>query len=157
MTARTPAARLRAEVRDAVSAVNDPEYPGLSIVDLGLLESIRIEPAGVTIGLVPTFSGCPALSVIASEVLDTVGRIDGIDDVEVVWLRTPSWSTDRVTYRARQVLADTFSVGVQIGSEVPLCPRCGGATAPQSTFGPSRCRAVRTCSRCREPVEVLRG
>ena len=157
MSARTAAGRLRAEIREAVSAVDDPEYPGLSIVDLGLLESIHLKPTGVTIGLVPTFSGCPALSVIAVEVRDAVGRIDGIDDVDVVWLRTPSWSTARVTPRARQVLADTFSVGVQIGSEVPACPRCGGATAPQSTFGPSRCRAVHTCGRCREPVEVLRG
>lgn len=157
MSGRTGANCLRDEIRDAVRGVDDPEYPGLSIVDLGLLESIHVKPAGVTIGLVPTFSGCPALSVIAGDVRDAVGRIDGIDHVDVLWLRTPSWSTERVTPRGRQVLADTFSVGVQVGSEFPPCPRCGGTTAPQSTFGPSRCRAVHTCGRCREPVEVLRG
>ena len=156
----TCTARRREEIRQAISTVDDPEYPGLSIVDLGLLESIHLTPTGVTVGLVPTFSGCPALSVIAGEVRDAVGRIDGIDDVDdvnVVWLRAPPWTTERLTPRARQVLAGTFSVAVQIGSEVPPCPRCGGATTPQSPFGPSRCRAVRTCGRCREPVEVLRG
>lgn len=151
------AERLREEIRDAVHAVDDPEYPGLSIVDLGLLESIQLTRAGVIIGLVPTFSGCPALSVIAGEVRDAVSRIDGIGAVDVVWLRTPSWSTERTTSRARQILAGSFSVGVQLGTELPPCPRCGEETAPQSTFGPSRCRAVHTCSRCREPVEVLRG
>ena len=153
----TGTARRREEIRRAVGTVDDPEYPGLSIVDLGLLESIHLTPTGVTVGLVPTFSGCPALSVIAGEVRDAVGRIDDVDDVNVVWLRAPPWTTGRLTSRARQVLAGTFSVAVRIGSEVPPCPRCGGATTPQSTFGPSRCRAVRTCGRCREPVEVLRG
>lgn len=157
MSGRTGADRLRDEVHDAVSTVDDPEYPGLSIVDLGLLESIRIEPTGVTVGLVPTFSGCPALAVIAGEVRRAVSRIDGVDDVDIAWLRSPSWSTERLSAHARQVLADDFSVAVQIGPETPPCPRCGEATAPQSMFGPSRCRAIRTCSRCREPVEVLRG
>ena len=149
--------RLRDEIRAAIGTVDDPEYPGLSIVDLGLLESIHIARTEVTIGLIPTFSGCPALALIAGAVREAVGRIDGVADVEVVWLRTPSWSTERLTSHARQVLAGSFSVGVQIRSEDPPCPRCGGATAPLSMFGPSRCRAVHTCSRCREPVEVLRG
>ncbi len=157
MSGRHPTDRLREEIREAISAVDDPEYPGLSIVDLGLLESIHAQPAGVTIGLVPTFSGCPALAVIAEAVRDAVARIDGINDVNVIWLRTPSWSTDRVTHRARRVLADDFSVAVQLDQKLPPCPRCGEPTAPRSAFGPSRCRAIHTCSRCREPVEVLRG
>ena len=157
MSGRTPTDSLREEIHRAISAVEDPEYPGLSIVDLGLLESIHVQSAGVTVGLVPTFSGCPALAVIADAVRDAVGRIDGIDGVDVVWLRTPSWSTGRVTRRARQVLAETFSVAVQLDSQVPLCPRCGEATTARSAFGPSRCRAIHTCGRCREPVEVLRG
>ena len=157
MRRRGPADRLREAIHQAVGAVDDPEYPGLSIVDLGLLESVRVRSAAVTIGLVPTFSGCPALAVIAEAVRGAVGRIDGVDDVDVVWLRAPSWSTDRVTRRGRRVLADGFSVAVQIGSEPPPCPRCGAATAPRSAFGPSRCRAIHTCGRCREPVEVLRG
>ncbi|MCY3842085.1 MAG: phenylacetate-CoA oxygenase subunit PaaJ [Acidobacteria bacterium] len=157
MSGRRSPDRLREEIREAISAVDDPEYPGLSIVDLGLLETIRVRSGGVTVGLVPTFSGCPALAVIAEAVRGAVGRIDGIDDVDVVWLRTPSWSTDRVTRRARRILADSFSVAVQFGQQLPTCPRCGEATAPRSAFGPSRCRAIHTCSRCREPVEVLRG
>lgn len=157
MSGRPSPDRLRDEIHGAISAVDDPEYPGLSIVDLGLLETIHVRSGRVTIGLVPTFSGCPALAVIAEAVRDAVGRIDGIDDVDVVWLRTPSWSTDRVTRRARQVLANGFSVAVQFDRQLPACPRCGEATAPRSAFGPSRCRAIHTCSRCREPVEVLRG
>jgi ring-1,2-phenylacetyl-CoA epoxidase subunit PaaD len=36
------------------------------------------------------------------------------------------------------------------------CPVCGGATAERSAVGPTRCRSVNWCARCRNPVEVLR-
>ena len=134
MSRRTREDLLLAEIREAIGEVEDPEYPGLSIVDLGILESIRLTPTGVTVGLVPTFSGCPALSVIAEDVRSEVGRVDGAERVEVIWLRSPSWSTGRLSSRARRVLADTYSVSVQVGSETPFCPRCGGAAGvAQST------------------------
>ena len=41
---RSPAGK----IHEAISAVDDPEYPGLSIVDLGLLETIRVRSGGVT-------------------------------------------------------------------------------------------------------------
>lgn len=163
MSRQTKDGPLLDKIREAIGRVEDPEYPGLSIVDLGILESIRVTPGGVTVGLVPTFSGCPALSIIAEDVrnevgrVGTVGTVDGAEGVEVVWLRSPPWSTRRLSARARSVLADSYTVGVQIGSQTPLCPRCGGTTALQSTFGPSRCRSIHTCSHCSEPVEVLRG
>lgn len=145
------------KIREAIGRVEDPEYPGLSIVDLGILESIRLTPAGVTVGLVPTFSGCPALSMIAEDVRKAVRGVSDAEAVEVVWLSSPPWSTGRLSPRGRRVLAGAYTVGVQIGSEAPLCPRCGGATSLQSSFGPSRCRSIHVCSRCRELVEVLRG
>lgn len=154
------------KIRDEIKRVEDPEYPGLSIVDLGLLESIRLTPDGVTVGLVPTFSGCPALSMIAQDVRRAVaevdgingfGKVNGIEEVEVIWLRSPAWSTERLSPQAHQVLANDYNVSVQIGAKSPQCPRCGGDTAERSIFGSSRCRGVHVCTRCREPVEVLRS
>ena len=157
MSRRPDEHHLLGRIRDAIRLVEDPEYPGLSIIDLGILESIRLTPTGVSVGLVPTFSGCPALSVIAEDVRNAVGGVDGTEVVEVTWLRSPSWSTGRLSSQARNVLADSYSVSVQIGLEAPICPRCGGPTAAQSIFGPSRCRSVHVCNSCREPVEVLRS
>lgn len=157
MTARTDESGLLCEVHEAIGLVEDPEYPGLSIVDLGILESVRRTPLGVRVGLVPTFSGCPALAVIAGDVRDAVAGVGGAGVVEVVWLRSPAWSTERLSARALKVLAEDFTVSVQIRSQAPLCPRCGAQTTPHSIFGPSRCRSVHVCGRCREPIEVLRG
>lgn len=155
-----------AQVHQAVASIDDPEYPGISIVDLGLLESLSIVPGSegysqVVVGLVPTFSGCPALAVIAQDVSGAVSALPGVGSVEVEWLTSPVWTPDRVSHDARAVLSDSFTVAVQIGSadgpSQARCPRCGSMTEEQSMFGPSRCRSVHRCTACSETVEVLRA
>lgn len=149
---------LELAVHAAVASVDDPEYPGVSIVDLGLLESIVIDDdRRVSIGLVPTFSGCPALAVIADQVRDAVGEIDDVATASVTWLTSPAWSTDRISADAQAVLADEFTVAVEIGTSRATCPRCGEPTVEQSLFGPSRCRSVHRCPACSETVEVMRS
>lgn len=149
---------LASEVRAAISSVDDPEYPGLSIVDLGLLESFDINPDGVVdVGLIPTFSGCPALAMIAQDVVDAVEKVEGVSRASVSWLRSPTWSAERLTQYAQETLADEFTVAVQIGKQAPTCPLCGSPTTELSMFGPSRCRSVSRCKNCSETVEVLRA
>ncbi len=144
-------------VRDALRSVDDPEYPGISIVDLGLLERVSIDGSAARVGLIPTFSGCPALSLIEADVIAAVGTADGIDSVQVEWLKSPAWSVDRVTASARTRLNREFTVAVRIGSARPECPRCGAVLGPLSLFGPSRCRATSKCPACGENVEVMRS
>lgn len=149
---------LQHHVEDAIRSVDDPEYPGVSIVDLGLLETLHVSRGGaVTIGLIPTFSGCPALDIIAEDTRSAVREIDGVRSVSVEWLRAPAWSTDRVSDAAAAALGEQFTVAVQIGSVDAVCPRCGAPTTQLSLFGPSRCRAVHRCTNCTETVEVMRG
>lgn len=150
--------RLETQVHSAVSAVDDPEYPGISIVDLGLLETITVRPdATVTVGLIPTFSGCPALAIIASEVIASVQALDAVRGCEVEWLSAPAWHADRISHEARSCLESKFTVAVQIGERSPTCPLCASKTVEQSMFGPSRCRSVHVCTGCGETVEVVRG
>lgn len=145
-----------AAVRDAVAAVDDPEFPGVSIVDLGLLESIDVDGSCVLVELVPTFSGCPALDVIAADVRGAVGAVDGVDTVDVRFVAAPVWTPARVSPAARRALADRFTVAVELGDRPVRCPRCAGTTTEVSAFGPTRCRSVHRCSACDEIVEVVR-
>lgn len=152
-------------VHEAVATVDDPEYPGISIVDLGLLESIsidegRVEGINVTVGLIPTFSGCPALELIAEDVRAAVQKLPAVSTTTVEWLNRPAWTLDRVSGDARAALASDFTVAVELGraaTPVAACPLCGEQTVERSMFGPSRCRAVHHCTGCGEAVEVLRG
>jgi len=150
--------RLEAMVHSAVSSVDDPEYPGISIVDLGLLEAISVTADGAaTVGLIPTFSGCPALAVIAGDVQVAVEELEQITSCTVDWLKSPAWHADRISHEARSCLERKFTVAVQLGQRSPTCPLCASKTVEQSMFGPSRCRSVHTCTGCGETVEVVRG
>ena len=95
-------------VLDALAEVDDPEYPGVSIVDLGLVERVEISGRSVEVDLVPTFSGCPALEMIATDVAATVGALDGVDDVRVRFVRTPAWTPARISAAARDRLASAL-------------------------------------------------
>lgn len=151
-------------VRAAVAAVNDPEYPDVSIVDLGLLESLRVEFAaesddGVVahVGLIPTFSGCPALNMIADDVRRSVEAVPSIDRCVVSWLAGPVWDSSRLTAPAQSRLADEYTVVLRRKDGSLLCPVCGSdAVVDQAMAGPTRCRSVAWCPSCRNPVEVMR-
>jgi len=147
---------LRSAVAAAVRTVHDPEYPDVSIVDLGLVESITVERGLATIGLIPTFSGCPALDMIADDVRRAVSDVAGVEACEVRWLPGPVWTTDRLTPAAERSLAE-FTVVLRRKDGTLRCPICGSdAVVDQSVAGPTRCRSVAWCDECRNPVEVMR-
>ncbi len=154
----TAAVRSPAEsvVRAAVATVDDPEYPGLSIADLGMVEDVRVDGHHAQVDLIPTFSGCPALAMIEADVRDAVLAVDGVDTATVTFVRTPVWTPERITDAGQAALAERFTVAVQLGSRSTRCPRCGTRTVEQSPFGPTRCRAVHRCPSCNEVVEVVR-
>ena len=114
-------------VADAVASVHDPEYPDVSIADLGLVESVAVSESGdvATIGLIPTFSGCPALDMIATDVRSAVLALTDVQQCTVEWLPGPVWSNERLTERARTTLADEFTVVLRRKDGGLRCPICG--------------------------------
>lgn len=145
----------------ALRSVPDPEYPGVSIVDLGLLEDVRCTdgPDGlaVEVDLIPTFSGCPALTMIADDVRAAIEAVATVARCEVDWLTSPVWSTDRIAPGAERLLRNDFTVVLR-GSDGRLrCPVCGSHdVTDEALAGPTRCRSVAWCASCRNVVEVMR-
>ena len=145
------------DVLDALRGVDDPEYRGVSVVDMGMIAAAEVADGRVEVELITTFSGCPALDVISSEIATAVGALDGITDVKVR-RSAKAWDTSRLSEHARAVMARDFTVSVAVPGKPTECPRCGAAAlVEQSAFGPARCRAVHRCAACREVVEVLRA
>ncbi|MEL6892610.1 MAG: 1,2-phenylacetyl-CoA epoxidase subunit PaaD [Actinomycetota bacterium] len=142
---------------EALRSVGDPEYPDVSIVDLGLVETVEVDDDAVRIGLIPTFSGCPALAMIADDVRAAIESVPGVRSVAVDWLAAPVWSTSRMSSAARRALAEEYTVVLR-GSDGSLrCPVCGSHDVrEQSMAGPTRCRSISWCDDCRNPVEVMR-
>ncbi len=150
----------------ALDEVADPEIPTVSIVELGMIGGIDVEPTEIRVELLPTFVGCPALEVIRdaiSEQLDSFGRSVRVD----VSFATP-WSSDRISPAAREKLrASGFAPPPPmradralpvLGGEQPVeCPYCGSArTTLENVFGPTQCRSIRHCAACRQPFEAFK-
>lgn len=148
-------ATLIRRVSAAVASVADPEMPGVAITELGLVHCVTITDAGeVSVELMPTFSGCPALTMIRADVHDAVLCVDSISSVAVRFVDEPRWSTERISPVAEAALA---RLGVAVERDgIALCPRCGAETRRRSLFGPTRCRAIHRCESCAEVVEVMR-
>ncbi len=142
----------------AMASVNDPEYPDVSILDLGLLESLTVANGRARVGLIPTFSGCPALHMIADDVRRAIEAVDGVERCDVTWLPGPVWTTDRMTADATRRLADEYTVVLRGRDGSLRCPVCGSHDVnDQAMVGPTRCRSVAWCASCRNAVEVMRN
>jgi metal-sulfur cluster biosynthetic enzyme len=76
----------------------------ISVVDMGLIESIEIQDQRVEIEMVLTTGWCPFASRLLEMVEEEVGSLPGVEsvDVEVVW--DPTWTPARMSAGAREKL-----------------------------------------------------
>lgn len=151
----------------ALATVADPEIPAVSVVDMGMIEAIEVRGAKATVVVLPTFTGCPAIPVIKSDVAAAVARVAGIDEVCVETTFNPPWTTDRITLEGRRKLKE-FGLAPPTGQGPILianiglpaharCPFCGSTnTHNENAFGPTPCRALYYCDACRNPFEQFK-
>jgi ring-1,2-phenylacetyl-CoA epoxidase subunit PaaD len=149
-----------AGARDVVAAVSDPEIPVISIDDLGILRSFETgEDGTVVVTITPTYSGCPAMDAIRSDIRSALAA-HGFDRIEVKTVLRPAWSTDWISERGREQLR-RFGIAPprprRDGALLQLavaCPRCSSTrTRLVSRFGSTACKAHRVCSDCGEPFD----
>ena len=76
----------------------------ISVVDMGLIESIEIEDRKVGIEMVLTTGWCPFASRLLEMVTEEVGALSTVDnvDVDVIW--DPTWTPERMSESAREKL-----------------------------------------------------
>jgi ring-1,2-phenylacetyl-CoA epoxidase subunit PaaD len=147
--------------RAVAGAVRDPEVPVLSIADLGVLRDVTIDDDGaVEVTVTPTYSGCPAMDTIRSDVEQAL-REAGFGDVRVRTVLAPAWTTDWMTDAGRRALGEygVAPPGPRPAGPVRLaltvrCPQCGSAhTRELSRFGSTACKALWQCRDCGEPFD----
>ena len=94
--------------REALKEVIDPEL-FVNIVDLGLIYLVAVTDADegkfkVAIEMTMTSPACPAGPQLIQNSKDVLGRIEGVQEVEVRLVMTPPWTPDRMTEDARDQL-----------------------------------------------------
>src|SRR5713226_5144872 len=93
VTALLNDAELRQRAWDAAAAVVDPEIPVLTIADLGVLRDVAVNDGRVEVAITPTYSGCPAMTMIAMEIELALER-EGIRRSKIRTVLSPAWTTD---------------------------------------------------------------
>ena len=169
------------EVWEALAEVPDPEIPVVSVVDLGLVHMVELDGERLRVELLPTFVGCPALELIRRSVAERLARM--APQVEVEMTFAVPWTSDRITDEGRRKLRESGFAPPEKGSEsafgrrpedsgrqgrpvfatIPVrpaatCPFCGSAdTRLENLFGPTLCRTLFWCNRCRQPFEQFKA
>jgi metal-sulfur cluster biosynthetic enzyme len=91
---------------DALSDVYDPccIEKGISVVDMGLVRSVRATGGRVRVELLLTSGWCPFAARVLTEIQDRIEAQPGVSsaDVEIVW--DEAWTTDRLSPRAASLL-----------------------------------------------------
>jgi ring-1,2-phenylacetyl-CoA epoxidase subunit PaaD len=149
---------------DAAATVVDPEIPVLTIADLGVLREVTVTDAGVEVAITPTYSGCPAMNMIALEIELALAR-EGIPNARVRTVLSPAWTTDWMSEQGRRKLKD-YGIAppapasgrrALFGAQDVACPQCGSAdTELLSEFGSTSCKALWRCKACREPFDYFK-
>ena len=101
--AATSAQARTAQVWTWLAEVSDPEIPVISIVDLGIVRGVDWAGAQCVVTITPTYSGCPAMQVIADAVTDAL-HAHGVADVRLVNQLSPAWTTDAMSEAGKRAL-----------------------------------------------------
>ncbi|MBI2620113.1 MAG: phenylacetate-CoA oxygenase subunit PaaJ [Ignavibacteriales bacterium] len=158
---KTTSRRSVAEVWKALRDVKDPEIPVLSLVELNVIRDVQVDNGSVTVKLVPTFAGCPAMDLMRREVREKLQDL-GFDEITVDTVASGSWSTDELSDETKQKLRDfgiappplkTEDFRATLALPVP-CPFCrSNQTHLESAFGATLCKQIFYCDSCRQSFE----
>ncbi|UWU71309.1 1,2-phenylacetyl-CoA epoxidase subunit PaaD [Bradyrhizobium sp. DASA03005] len=155
---------LRQRAWNAAASVVDPEIPVLTIADLGVLRDVVLDGDHVEVAITPTYSGCPAMNMIALEI-EVALESAGFHQPKVRTVLSPAWTTDWMSEEGREKLRAygiappqaSSSRRALFGAQTVACPQCGSdKTELLSEFGSTSCKALWRCKACREPFDYFK-
>lgn len=157
------------EIWELLETLPDPEVPVLSVIDLGIVRGIKIrEPQkSIKVEITPTYSGCPAMDMIATNI-KFVLLSRGYENVTISRVLSPAWTTDWMTEEGKKKLkaygiappgASQHSGALNLFAAPAAiqCPQCNSInTRMISEFGSTACKSLYQCNDCQEPFDVFK-
>lgn len=163
--------------------VPDPEIPVISLVDLGIIREVRYDGDTLVVVVTPTYSGCPATSIINRDI-EAALRGHGVEDLRLERRIAPAWTTEWISEKGRVKLRE-YGIAPPLDEASPAqgdsreaagtgtrriwlrqdgadskpvpCPRCGSNhTSRVSQFGSTPCKANYRCLDCLEPFDYFK-
>lgn len=144
------------EIWQWLDGVPDPEIPVISLVDLGIIRDVSWNDAELVVKVTPTYSGCPATSIINFEIEKEL-RARGIENLTLERQLSPAWTTDWLSPKGREKLEDYGIAPPQAAGGPERCPHCGDTYVEHiSQFGSTPCKAQWRCRSCLEPFDYFK-
>ena len=149
----------------ALETVPDPEIPVISVLDLGVVRKVEVIDKEVFIHLTPTYTGCPAMDMMAVDIKKAVDALGYTTTVKLVI--TEAWSTDWISDSGRKKMED-YGIASPLsesqdkralldGEHIVKCTNCGSQnTKMVSQFGSTACKALFKCDDCLEPFDYFK-
>jgi len=147
--------------------VPDPEVPVLTVQDLGIIRDIHLRDEVVEVVITPTYSGCPAMDMIAANIR-LVLLENGFKNIQITTVLSPAWTTDWMSEEGKEKLKaygiappnprqQVCNNELFAAHEVVQCPRCNSYhTHRVSEFGSTACKALYQCDECSEPFDYFK-
>lgn len=149
-----------AAIWNLLETIPDPEIPVLSIVDLGIIRGVEIQEETVIITLTPTYTGCPAMDLIALQIRVALQEA-GFSSVQVKETLSPAWTTDMISSKGKIAL-EKYGIAppdrrFSIPEDGIRCAHCQSEnTRVISEFGSTPCKALYQCKDCLEPFDYFK-
>jgi len=154
------------EIWEILSEVEDPEIPVLTVIDMGIIRSVSIEGDLTTVIISPTYSGCPAMKTIETDIAEILEE-KKVGNFKIITQLSPAWTTDWMSESGKEKLRQT-GIAPPVGSssdkgllmskiKTVNCPRCGSAdTHLISQFRTTACKALYKCNTCLDPFDYFK-
>ena len=148
-----------------LNEVADPEIPVLTVLDLGVIREAVMVDGKALIKLTPTYSGCPAMDVIADDLKAAFSKHGITAEVELIL--SPAWTTDWISKDGRRKMEE-YGIAAPLeetadkkallgGKRVVKCTNCQSTnTRLVSQFGSTACKALFQCDDCGEPFDYFK-
>ena len=94
------------------------------------MERVAATREAVEVDLLPTFAGCPALDVIREDAAAAVRTVAGERRVEVRFVYSKPWTSDRITPEGRRALTEYGVTPPGEGPDAPPPPEREPPPAP---------------------------
>lgn len=100
--------RVRAELEEVLDPCSTFTDTPVSIVDLGLVDEVRVEDGAVAVRLLPTNQMCMYMMNMSDEIQERVGELEGVESVDVTQETAKIWTPVRMSDDAREERQQVF-------------------------------------------------
>lgn len=144
---------LKEKVFQVLQEIPTPDFPLVSIWEMGLVSQVVCNDGFVTITVHP--SSPRLIPDLCEQIVARVLQLKEIKEVKVELTYLPKWSPKRIHIDGKKKLR-SWGISVDTRDGLPVCPFCEQVAEPQQVTDLQTNRELSFCCRCKKGFEWLK-